>query len=382
MIRESKSTGIQCTHGFGSKSGPKIFDRILNLHGTIGSNYDYVGYQQLKYLYDINCIFSSNPWGDIIDRSGHTEYPYRVHVRNKWQTPLEQQHDIDLDECCRLRVQEITKQHNPPYNIFWSGGIDSTLLLVSFLKYVAHDNICVFLTKESIDENQYFFDKIIKKIKYNFLEQQTPTHGANITGECGDTIWATLDHSFFFNSPSKDFILKPWQQWFERQNKNKQFHEFCHEFFTRAGREIKTLLDARWWFYFLCKHQSKATAEQFYLNGDQLILIPFYESKTIECWAWYNLHRIIYKTHWNTYKMPAKEIIFKFDKNEDYKKNKSKDYSGGVINLVKSHCKNKQMVRPLFITDNLETPTLTISPFFSDKHYKEELFETYKHLFS
>ena len=59
----------------------KHFDQILKLHGQSGKSYNFDGYKDLHNLYLINCVFSSAPWGDIIDRSGKTNYPFKIHIK-------------------------------------------------------------------------------------------------------------------------------------------------------------------------------------------------------------------------------------------------------------------------------------------------------------
>jgi hypothetical protein len=356
------------------------FDFVLNYHGIIGSTYSYNGFQDLKHLYTLNKMFSNRPWGNIIDRSNSTKYPFKLHIRLPWTQPKELDKSLDLETACSIRVNEIIKRYPAPYNLYWSGGIDSTLLIISFMKLVEHKNLIVYLTKNSIKENEYFFENIIKpNLKFAFATGDAPNIGSNITGECGDTIWAALDHSFFLSEPIKSYIYKPWQQWFETKTNDIDFLNFAEKFMKKANRPIVTLFDARWWFYLLCKSQSKATMLQMYaFHNYDAPIIPFYESTDIETWAWYNVENIIKGNDWQTYKWPAKEIIYKFDKNKDYLKNKSKEYS---VDLQNANQRKLEINKPLFLTDNFQKPKLSTHPFFSNSVYKIELYEKYKHLF-
>ena len=54
------------------------FDFVLNYHGIIGSTYSYNGFEDLKHLYTLNKMFSNKPWGNIIDRSNSTKYPFKL----------------------------------------------------------------------------------------------------------------------------------------------------------------------------------------------------------------------------------------------------------------------------------------------------------------
>lgn len=367
MNQKDRSSGIQYFD-------EDYFDFVLNCHGVVGSKYNYHGFQDLQYLYELNRMFSNYPWGNIIDRSYSTKYPFKLHVRSPWVKPEKTDKNLDLETACVNRVNEIINQYPAPYNLYWSGGIDSTLLLVSFLKVLDPKSLIIHLTKNSIKENEYFFENIIKpNLKFVFATDAVSNVGCNITGECGDTIWATLDHGFFLSGPIKNYIYKPWQEWFRIKTNNETFLDFSERFMKKADRPIITLFDARWWFYLLCKSQSKATLLQM-ATFESSISIPFYESTHIETWAWYNVENMIKGNDWQTYKWPAKQIIYKFDKNKDYLKYKSKEFSTDL------QCK-LEIDKPLFLTDNFEKPILSTDPFFSSSIYKIELHEKYKHLF-
>ncbi len=356
------------------------FDQILKAYGVFGESYKYNGYKDLHTLYLMNCVFSSTPLGDIIDRSGKTNYPFKVHIRNKWRTPNSKLKNINLESACDSRVGEIINKFSAPYNLYWSGGIDSTLMVISFLKRVDAKNINVCLTNDSIKENTSFYENFIKNNNHCFVDVRNNfPKGTNISGDCGDTIWAALDHSFFF-SDIKNYVFKNWQEYFELKNKDSNFLESVSNFMRTAERPITTLLEARWWFYFLCKHQSKATAlviQHHHLNIDW---VSFYESSDIETWAWFNVENIIKGDNWLTYKFPAKKIIYNFDKNLNYYNNKTKGYSLALGN-PSNYFNLDLFYRPLFITDNLEKPILSTEPFFSKEAYRQEFHEKYKHLF-
>lgn len=368
------STGIQ-------EFSHTHFNQILKFYGHKNKLYDNIEFKYLRNLYKINLVFSAAPWGDIVDRSGKAEYPFKIHIRSKWETPESKYKNMDLETACYNRVNEIIKKHNPPYNLYWSGGIDSTLMLVSFFKNVDIKNINVCLTKGSIEENYFFYENFIKENNHYFVEIPNKiTNGTNITADCGDTIWAALESDFLSHSDTKDYIFKKWQDYFELKNNDPDFLEFASNFMSGAERPITNLLQARWWFYFLCKHQSKATTLLIKHHNLKIDWISFYESRDIETWIWFNIENIIKGHNWYTYKFPAKEIIYKFDKNMDYYNFKTKGYSLG-IHLPNSYFNLDTFRQPLFITNNLEKPILSTEPFFSIEAYQQEFYEKYKHLF-
>lgn len=378
------STGIQYFSSFD-------FDQLLNLHGVIGERYQYHGYSDLNYLWTVNRLFSNAPWGEIVDRSGYTSYPFQVHTRLPWNGPLE---NIDLETVCSIIVEDIINNNPGPYYVYWSGGIDSTLILVSMLKEVGVNDIVVCCSSASIDEHPTFYKKFIESTcKIIDISLDIPQDGTHITGDCGDTVWAVLDSGILNNSISSPYLYKPWQDWVNREefkiilkNRNIQkesFFEYLTLFFKRSGREIITLFEARWWFYLLCKSQSKAlykTAGSFNSVPD-INLIHFYEHKYMDSWSWHNSDKIISGCNWNTYKQPAKDIIFKFDGDAYYQKYKSKGYSSGLEYNRRMRNLTSSLKNPLFITDDNQRPILSTAPFFSNIVYQQEYHDQYKHLF-
>jgi hypothetical protein len=304
------------------------FDSVLNCHGINGSNYNYQGYNDLHGLYLINQVFSPQPWGEIVDRTDQTQYPFKLHIRKPWKGPLV---DCSLETACELSVKQIISQNPAPYYVYWSGGIDSTLVLVSFLKYADRKDIKVCCSSASLDENLHFYQNYIKNCVEIFDSNfELPTDGTHITGDCGDTIWATLDEGFLTAPLVSSHLYQPWQQWFANNNVGQDwrsstgltFIEYCEEFFSRSGKKINSLFEARWWFYLICKTQSKALYKTTgsFLMLPNLRLVHFFENEYMDSWSWYNTDNMIHGYDWQSYKWPAKEIIFNYDGNEDYKK--------------------------------------------------------------
>jgi hypothetical protein len=354
----------------------KIFDRVLNCHNIIGKNYNYQGYEDLYFLFNLNKIFSNSPYGEIIDRTNNTKYPFKINVRLPWKTPVK---EIDLETACENKIKQISLLNPEQYYVYWSGGIDSTLMLVVFLKLIDHNKITVILGNRSIEENPEFYNNFLDgKIKLLPISGNIPTDGIHITGDPADTIWAILDHSFMEDESGK-YFYKPYEDWFRYRGADDNFLEKTLKFMNTSGREIKTLFEARWWFYLNCKSQSKSTSiiTRFKVGQN---FCPFYESEDFDAWSYYNTDRMIIGNDWSTYKYTAKEIIYKFDKNLDYYKNKSKEYSNEPMKLTEMS-PSYYRTMPLFITDDYRKPFLSSGFFFSDDIYKKELYETYKDLF-
>ena len=354
----------------------RLFNNVLQYYGVQGELYHWKGYNDLTQLYKINQVLSPNLlWGEIVDRMGQTSYPFQIHVRLPWQVDLT---TIDLETACEQEVQQIVTENPGPYNIFWSGGIDSTLVLVSFMKQVPLSSLRVYCNSSSIAENTWLYEKYLKpNLKIFDSLTLTPESGVIITGDCGDTIWACLDEDFIFGSKISQYIYRPWQEWFRYCDSDENLLAFAEDIMARAGRPIDNLLEARWWFYMLYKSQSRAVSKAF-LNP-KVKIVNFYESTRLESWIWHNLDKIIKGSDWQSYKWPAKEIIYKFDRNNDYLNTKTKERSID-INHRGRHGRLRR-VNSLFQTDLNEMPIICTEPFWSDKVYEQQFGSQYDHLF-
>ena len=355
----------------------EIFDRILNIHGIVGKNYNYRGYEDLHFLYRLNKIFSDKPYGEIIDRTGNTKYPFQVHVRLPWTIPTK---ELSLEQVCENRVCEIAATNPKHYYVYWSGGIDSTLALVSILKVIEHDKITVVMSNRSITEYPEFYEQHINgKLTVLQLHDQIPiNHGVHITGDPADTIWAILDDSFM-GGAAANYLHAPYEDYFRIRGADDEFLAKTAIFNSHSGHEIKTLFEARWWYYLNCKSQSKSVSIITRFNTAENFC-PFYESRDFDNWSYYNTDRMIIGSDWKTYKFPAKDIIYKFDKNIGYHQDKTKEYSNDPVQFVNKTPHNFRDI-PLFITDDFRKPVLSSGIFFSKNIYRQELYDTYAELF-
>ena len=80
----------------------------------------------------------------------------------------------------------------------WSGGIDSTCVLVALLKaQIPKERFLILLTKESIEENKYFFEQFIaNQLSYTdtleFCKNNSDYESYfHISGEFGDQLFGS-----------------------------------------------------------------------------------------------------------------------------------------------------------------------------------------------
>ena len=231
----------------------------------------------------------------------------------------------------------------------WSGGIDSTVVLISMLETKPHDrDLHVRFTEESIKEFPSYYDKVVSKnwvptpkkdlydpIFYsdeNFLK---------ISGDCGDQVFGSdsvVDNNDAFHSPWE--TIKKWDlediysyslnNIYESdvQMKDTMF-EFLHEHTSYCPFEIKTIYDLYWWVNFSLKwqHVKYRMPITFSAGIAHSSAIAFFDTTDFQKWSLSN-HDIKHNTTWTSYKQPAKDFIHKYHHDLDYLKNKKKVGSG------------------------------------------------------
>ncbi len=290
------------------------------------------GFSEYNHLIEVNKIFSAEPSGELVDRTCTIKSPLKFKVFRPWQVPT---HNKKLNETFHSRVKYYTDQ-NCQLNLFWSGGADSTAMVVSFLTHSPNlDQLVLVYSPYSLYENRDFFEFIIKKFpNLKTLDISGDVYlnnnfeGIIITGHGGDEFTASLDDSFF-NKLGSVGLMQSWQDFFYKETSNQPLIDFCEEYFSKAVRPITTVLDARWWFYASNKSQIFGPRDiAFVLNQADVSLSKFssfYDCQEFEDYMWHNIDKIIEPNgDYKTYKKFLRQYIYNFYPNLDYLENTAK----------------------------------------------------------
>jgi len=357
------------------------FDKIFAWQGleteSVGGIHKFTNASNYNYLVDINKIFSNSPTGHPIDRTGFAVCPVKFHIDRVWTVPTQQK---TLDQALKERVTTLTNSQQK-INIFWSGGIDSTTMVTAFLKHAENKNqLRILYSPWSTYEHPGYID-FIKK--FNTIElvdisgdvyMNTEFDGIFITGDGGDELNASLDESFF-TKYGYEILFISWKDFFYKQNSDDKFINFCENHFSQSGREINTVLEARWWFYTTCKnsfilHQAHLPFFIDYKNFNIDIVQGFYNCREYEEFIYWNTDQIMSGPEYKSWKQYLKSYCYEFDGFENWHNNKSKFNSIQTVKYSdkKIILKNLQVI--MILSDNtlLKTPNL---PFLSHKEYKE-----------
>jgi hypothetical protein len=334
------------------------------------------GYHSYNNLLSINEIFSTAPRPMPVDRTLAINVPLKYKVRRPWKAPGA---EISLSQALTQRVNSLIAQWpGQRINVFWSGGIDSTVAVDAFLSNMSDlSQLRILYTPYSYYEHPEFLTFLKKFPQVELVDisgtvyLDTQFDGIFITGDSGDEMHASLDDSFF-EQYGYDSLGAPWQDFFKKQNSDPAFLEFCEQYFSRSGLPIHTVLEARWWFYINSKLNCVLFNKlPFWLdypgfNFDRVQ--GFFDCKEYENHIAYNISSVIANENYNTWKQQLKDYCYKFDGCEQWHQVKSKVNSSQLSLYINKKTILKQLNWIGILEDGtrIHTPNL---PWLSKKEF-------------
>ena len=279
-----------------------------------------------------------------VDRSGTILFP--TLMKSIFPLPLLQPSRKSYKELCADRAADIARraqEHNAFIYLSWSGGVDSTCALVCLLEYCEHKRIIVLLTDNSIAEYPKFYQRHIRgKLRCqhaNVFPRVLASPNLFVSGEHNDQLFGSdiiADAISFFGI---DAVLGRLQRelltslYEIKLNGDRNTALFFSGLFGRLGETapvvLKTNFDLPWWINFTLKWQTVYMRTLAFSHNPLTIrqidtfYQPFFKTNEFQLWSMHNLDQRI-KKHWKTYKWPAKDIIYEFTKDADYRDHKIK----------------------------------------------------------
>jgi len=231
--------------------------------------------------------------------------------------------------------------------VFWSGGVDSTCLLVALIAHASmseRQRITVLLSEGSISEYPAFYRKHIRgQLKCQPASLALHLLGGNhliVNGEGNDQLFgsdiiAAVIDRFGFERLSQPYDRNLFGAFFAEKlggdyESAKHFVELFERLKAAAPLKLPRNYDLLWFINFALKWQTVyarmlAWGTQTKLSNSYLetYYAPFYNTESFQLWSMNNLDRRI-RDGWASYKWPAKELIYEFTKDPDYRDNKRK----------------------------------------------------------
>lgn len=235
-----------------------------------------------------------------------------------------------FDEISLARAQQIIDL-DKEIVIAYSGGIDSTFVLVQFLKLLNNTNrIKLIMNQNSILENPNFYDSFIKDkinvvISNDYHARYIPTsEQVLITGDQIPQLFGQSLSVFMTNRNDdwRPFVLKN----FTDTAKARWFMETIQPWLSKAPFEINSIYDWIWWVSFsirwdngrcrALKYNSSYNKDIFENN-----VLPFFRTDDYQLWSIFNHDKKIKSTP-ESFKYIMKDNIFEFDGDTEYRDHK------------------------------------------------------------
>ncbi len=286
----------------------------------------------------------------FVDRSGTIATP--VHTRSLFPIPALRPLTKTFEEVCNERAKELLRRAEKsgiPLYAFWSGGIDSTLVLVSLLKNATSEqkkNIVVLMSENSIAENPKFYQNHIHaQLRRDSSVMFYYLLGGNyliVSGEHNDQLFGAETFGGLIERFGTKMLHEPYDRnkfiaFYTEKTGDPAMATFYVGLFERlkavAPRDIVSNQDVVWWFSFAVKWQSVYFRTLAYTAPGNVKRVtqtylkehyePFFNTEDFQLWSMNNPDKKI-KDTWNTYKWPCKDIIYNYTKDAEYRDTKTK----------------------------------------------------------
>ena len=294
-------------------------------------------------------------------RTGTFNNPWNSVSQSEFAAPALAYTPDSFDDIANARAVELLDEARRTQRkllVLWSGGIDSTFVLSSFIKNMSpedRDLIVVCCNFTSILENtQFYVDHISNKLQcmdyqeFDLTPEFLNTHIV-IHGDPGDCLQGPSVPAY------ARFILggrhkQPWKNHIAELKQSCQMHTsnphytegFGDWFVDRvsnnleevAPENVKTVADWWWWTYYNFKWEFSCQRPLYFSRRDPTTEFTqeqiadyarntYFNTTSWQMWSYTNLDRLIGLER-NTHKHFARDYIFELDRNEIYYSTKIK----------------------------------------------------------
>lgn len=286
--------------------------------------------------------------GCFIDRTNTITIPLRTASPSKFSLPeYDPNFSMTYEECCQEQVRNILlkqEQLDVPIRLLYSGGIDSSLILTSFIKEIGlaetEKRMQLVLTTDSIEENPWLWEKVIRRGNFKFIngESHAGDWGRDrilVGGEFNDQLLGFDAYKTLTEWRGAKIIEEPWSEKFLEDycllrglsDKESQiWADLFSKLIKAAPCPIDTIADWWWWENFTCEWSSVyfriLTYARNYADINEEYLdtyyCQFYGTTNFQKWS------MVDRTHkhqgsFTTYKWHARGLVADFLGGDEYR---------------------------------------------------------------
>lgn len=319
------------------------------------------------------------PWVLTVDRTGTITPPVRL--VSDFPIPPFRKFSKTLEDICNDRAREVladAERLGATMYVMYSGGIDSTLVLVSLLKNATatqRENIVVLLSHESISENPRFYEDFIRgklrvESSIRFPELIGTKHYL-ISGEHNDMVMGSEKIGKLMTRFGPDSIYLPYDRDMltELYAANLQsdmaatgFHmDHFERIRDQAPIPIVNNMEFLWWinfaikwqacFYYILLFTPARNAQHVTRDYVHKHFVSFFNTDDFQLWSMNNPDKRI-KDTWKSYKWPCKDIIYNFTKDAEYRANKTK--KGSLLLLTAQQITRNFLDEDMHFSDDMQ----------------------------
>jgi hypothetical protein len=282
------------------------------------------------------------------------------------------------EQCCLDRAREILNGKRSEYILSYSGGIDSTSMLASFLTVATEEEkkkIVLFMSAHSVAENPTFFSRYCAGLEWrsSLQEISSDLEGSDrllLTGELGDQLFGAdllaLGAARYGDAILFEDYRTAAPKIIELQTRaagtGSAIFEHFHPIVEECPFPIRTAHDFFWWFNFTQKWQHVKYRFVTHSSWDLRArygaqIAHFFDHPDFQRWSPENHDLKIGKT-WDSYKLAAKDFLYAVTGDEAQRKLKKVQSLEKTFVLSENRIAVDSHLRPLTQTPELEAYAL------------------------
>lgn len=320
-------------------SGAVVYSKASNIVEKIQDNEAGLGIFRCVYQ-----AFAKNM--TFHDRTGTITTPFNVKTVPGLEMPeFDSTFSMTFEEICNIKARSLLDKavsSGKKLAVMYSGGIDSTLLLVSILKMATpaeiKNSVIVLMNENSVWENKKFYeDYIIKNFDIHHSQFFNYYIGDEkyivVTGEGNDQLFGSqvlIDNVSYFGSTPNEVAVDPdiIIRYFMRsmnETEAEKIYQILNRVCVAAPIPIDTIFKWFWWINFSCKWQSVFMRSASFARKENQPNVRLFENYTMffndrefQQWSMNNPDALIGDS-FKSYKQVCKDIIYDFNGDSDYR---------------------------------------------------------------